>query len=133
MACTKYTVLNLSSIILLSIIIFLDNNKRYSLYLLISSESLTTLITHSTTANRCIIIRWSRINYSSIIATTKWTSHAQFPLLLINTISCYAIASIYTRIIIKMDFKCKKKAHNLYCEPSISYNICYILFLISIH
>ena len=51
------------------------------LYLFIGRKTLATFITHTTAADRIVVICRSGINYSGILTTTKRTLHAFPPFL----------------------------------------------------
>ena len=81
MTGTKYTSLDFGTIVLLSVVVLLDDNQWNRLYFLIGSKTFATLVTHTTTANRIVIICRSRIYYSGIFTTAKRTLHVFPPFL----------------------------------------------------
>jgi hypothetical protein len=78
MASTQYTGLDLRAVIRLSVIILLDDDQGNRLDLLISGKALFALVTHSSAADRIMILCRSGINYSRICMVAKGTFHRLF-------------------------------------------------------
>jgi hypothetical protein len=81
MAGSEHTGLDLGTIILLTVVVFLDHNQRNGLHFLIGGKAFSAIIAKSAAADGIVVICRSGINYSGILTTTKRTLHAFPPFL----------------------------------------------------
>ena len=79
MTCKQYTFFDFCPVVLLTIVIFFYNDQGNGFHLFIGCKTLSAIIAKSSSANRIIVIRRTRINHSCIFTAAIRTFHRISP------------------------------------------------------